>query len=140
MDKVKILFGKYKDIIPYVFWGICTTIVNVIVYWMCSHLIFLPVMVSTIVAWTVAVLFAYLTNRKWVFYSEAKDWKAILKEIISFFLCRLVTGIVDWFFMFMFVDVLSLNDMLIKITANVVVVILNYVASKMFIFKHASKK
>ena len=86
-------------------------------------------------AWICSVLFAYITNRKWVFHSEAMGSAAILKEMISFFACRLLTGVVDWLCMLIFVDLLYWNDMVIKIGANVLVIILNYVASKLVIFK-----
>jgi len=79
------LVEKYKDIIPYLFFGVCTTLVNVVVYWLMAHLFGTGVMVSTIVAWIAAVLFAYVTNRKWVFHSEANTRETIVKEIISFF-------------------------------------------------------
>ena len=92
-------------------------------------------MPGTIIAWVAAVLFAYLTNRKWVFHSEVKGTKGILKEISAFFGCRLATGVVDWLMMFLFVDCWHFNDVLIKIIANVVVIILNYIASKWLIFR-----
>ena len=93
-------------------------------------------MPSTVVAWIIAVLFAYLTNRKWVFHSVAEGFKAIFKEFISFLSCRLATGVVDWVCMFIFVDILLLNDVVIKFIANILVIVLNYVASKLLIFKH----
>jgi len=129
------LVEKYKDIIPYLFFGVCTTLVNVVVYWLMAHLFGTGVMVSTIVAWIAAVLFAYVTNRKWVFHSEANTRETIVKEIISFFGCRLATGFVDWGCMYLFVTVLHFNDVIIKFLANVLVIILNYVASKLIIFK-----
>ena len=93
-------------------------------------------MVSTVIAWILAVLFAYLTNRKWVFHSEADNSKAVLKEIGLFFAARLGTGVIDWASMFIFVDLMSFNDVVIKTLANIVVIILNYIASKFLIFKH----
>lgn len=129
------LYEKYKDIIPYAIFGILTTLVNIVVYWICAHPFGMLVMPSTIVAWILAVLFAYLTNRKWVFHSEAKTNVAVMTEIISFFSCRLVTGIVDWICMYVFVDLLYWNDVVIKTGANILVIILNYVASKFLIFK-----
>lgn len=132
---IKNLYEKYKDIIPYLFFGVCTTVVNVVVYWIAAHPLGCDVMTSTIVAWILAVLFAYLTNRKWVFKSEAKGIKAIIKEMVAFFACRLATGIVDWVCMFVFVDLLGLNDIIIKFVANIIVIVLNYVASKLVIFK-----
>ena len=93
---------------------------------------------STIIAWVLSVLFAYLTNRKWVFHSQAHGAQEILKEITSFFGCRLATGVLDWACMLFFVDILKYNDVLIKILANVLVIVLNYVASKVVIFKKRS--
>lgn len=132
---LKKLYDKYKDVIPYLFFGVCTTVVNVVAYWVAAHPFHWEVMPSTIFAWVLAVLFAYVTNRKWVFHSSANGSKEILKEILSFFSCRLATGIVDWLCMFIFVDVLKLNDLIIKVIANIIVIILNYIASKLIIFK-----
>jgi len=131
------MYEKYKDIIPYLFFGICTTMVNVVVYWISAYPLGLDIMPSTILAWILAVLFAYVTNRKWVFHSEAKGKKAIIKEIISFFACRLATGIVDGLCMFVFVELLEWNDVIVKFTANVLVIILNYITSKLVIFKRS---
>ena len=132
---IKNVYAKYKDVIPYLFFGICTTLVNVAVYWVAAYPLALSVMFSTIIAWLLAVGFAYITNRKWVFHSNAVSARDITKEIISFLGCRLATGIVDWFCMFLFVDILNLNDIVIKFLANILVIVLNYVASKLIIFK-----
>lgn len=129
------LFKKYADVIPYLFFGVCTTIVNVIVYWIGAHLLSLNTLVSTITAWVCAVLFAYVTNRKWVFHSEVFTGREIAKEVISFFSCRLVTGIIDWVCMFIFVELLGANDVIIKFAANVLVIVLNYIASRLVIFR-----
>ena len=134
--KVSELIEKYKNIIPYAFFGVLTTIVNMVVYWLVAHPLGLSVMVSTVIAWIVAVLFAYVTNRKWVFHSQAESVKEIVREIVSFFACRLATGVVDWVCMFIFVDLLHFSDVIIKACANVLVIILNYVASKLVIFKN----
>lgn len=136
---IKELCNKYKGIVAYIFFGVCTTLVNVVVYWILAHLVHIDTMPSTIIAWFVAVLFAYLTNRKWVFNSQARNSKAVFKEILSFFSCRLVTGIIDWLCMFIFVDVAGWNDIIIKFLANLTVIILNYLASKFVIFKRTEK-
>lgn len=130
------LWEKYQDIVPYAVFGVLTTIVNIAVYWFAAHLLTLSVMLSTVLAWIAAVLFAYITNRKWVFHSQAEMPDEILKEILSFFACRLATGVVDWGCMFIFVDLLHLNDVIIKAGANVLVIVLNYIASKLVIFKN----
>lgn len=128
-------YSKYKDVVLYLFFGACTTLVNIVVYWMCAHPLHITTMISTIIAWILAVLFAYLTNRKWVFHSEANTKKEIISEIISFFSCRLATGVIDWACMLVFVQLFGMNDIIIKTFANILVIILNYVASKLVIFK-----
>lgn len=132
---IKELYTKHKDIIPYAFWGVCTTIVNTVVYWLFAELFFFSVLASAIIAWFFAVLFAYLTNRKWVFHSQATTAAEYVKEILAFYGCRLGTGFVDWLCMFVFADLLSLNDLVIKIATNILVILLNYIASKQVIFK-----
>ena len=129
------LMKKYWDVIPYLFFGVCTTLSNVVTYWICAHVLNLPTMVSTVIAWITAVLFAYVTNRTWVFRSEVRGVKAICKEMASFFGCRLATGIVDWLAMYVFVELLTVNDVFVKISANILVIVINYMASKLIIFK-----
>ena len=132
---LKELFSKYSHIIAYGVFGVLTTLANIVVYWIMAHVFHLGTMPSTLVAWVSAVLFAYVTNRKWVFHSEASGRKSILKELVSFFACRIATGVLDWVCMYVFVDVLHINDMFIKVSVNILVIILNYVASKLVIFK-----
>lgn len=129
------LIKKYKDEIAYIFFGVCTTLVNVVLYWGLAHLLNIDTVVSTIVAWFAAVLFAYVTNRKWVFHSEANEKKEVVKEWFSFFSCRVITGIVDLIIMYIFVDILAMNDIIIKFISNVIVIVLNYLASKLLIFR-----
>ena len=129
------IYRKYKDVIPYLFFGVCTTLVNIVVFWVFARLLNIGVMPSTVVAWAAAVLFAYLTNRKWVFHSEATGTAEIVKEIITFFGCRLATGFLDFAMMYLLVECLHFNDLFIKTSANLLVIVLNYVASKLVIFK-----
>ncbi len=128
-------YSKYRDVVLYLFFGVCTTLVNIISYWICAHPLNISTMLSTIIAWILAVLFAYVTNREWVFHSTVTTKKEIINEIISFFSCRLVTGIIDWVCMFVFVQIVGLNDVIVKTIANIIVIILNYVASKVYIFR-----
>ena len=132
---IRRLYEKYRDLIPYVFFGVLTTLVNTGVYWLCAHPLGMPVLLSTVIAWFVAVLFAYLTNRKWVFHSEAVTAKEIAREVISFYLCRLATGLLDWGLMYLLVERLHCNDMVVKVAVIILVIILNYVASKLLVFR-----
>lgn len=134
------LLKKYQDIISYLFFGGCTTIVNVAAYWVMAHLLNCSTLLSTMVAWVIAVLFAYITNRKWVFHSETRNIWEILKEAVSFFLCRIATGVVDWASMWLFVDIGGINDVAMKFLTNIIVIVLNFIASKCIIFKHNKHK
>lgn len=131
---LKLLYQKYKHVILYGFFGVCTTLVNMLAYWVTAHLLSLGTLPSTIIAWILAVLFAYVTNKKWVFESDAATPKEIFQQMLSFFSCRLATGVIDWAIMFVLVDLCHMHDLLIKALANIVVIILNYVASKLFVF------
>lgn len=135
MNKLNDLYQKYKDVIPYGVFGVLTTLVNIAVYWLMAHPLHCPTMPSTIIAWVASVLFAYVTNRRWVFHSEAHTRKEVIKEAVSFFVCRLATGVVDWLCMFVFVDILHFHDVVMKAIANIAVIILNYIASKLIIFR-----
>lgn len=129
------LFKKYKEVILYVFFGGCTTLVNVAAYYVCTRAFHMHLIASTVVAWFLAVLFAYITNRNYVFMSENKNKRAVLLEFVSFISCRLLTGFLDLGNMYVFVTLLKLNDVFIKLASNVMVIVGNYIASRLFIFK-----
>ena len=133
--ELKKLLVKYQELILYGVFGVLTTVTNIVSYWVFAHLLEVGTMPSTVLAWILSVCFAYFTNRKWVFHSNASTEIEYVKEIVSFFSCRIATGIVDWVCMFVFVTLLSFYDVLIKTLANILVIILNYIASKVFVFK-----
>lgn len=132
---IKRLLIKYRDIVLYGVFGVLTTLVNIVSYWFMAHPLSMGTMISTVLAWVLSVLFAYFTNRKWVFRSKATGTEAIVKEIVSFFACRIATGVVDWACMFVFVELLRFDDVVIKVLANIVVIVLNYVGSRLFVFR-----
>lgn len=132
---LKDMLIKYRSFILYAFFGVCTTLVNIIVYYICSYVLNLSTIISTAISWFLAVLFAYVTNREWVFESHVSNTKEVTKEITSFFSCRLLTGLLDIGIMYICIDILNWNDMIIKMTSNILVIVLNYVASKLIIFK-----
>ncbi len=139
MEKLKSLFQRYKELILYIFFGGCTTLVNIVVYVVCSK-IGLGTTAATALAWFLSVLFAFVTNRLFVFESHAKTKGEILGESVQFFSGRIATGLLDLFVMLIFVDILAYNGLLIKVLSNVVVIALNYVISKFYVFKAPSKK
>ena len=103
--KLKEMMEKYKDIVPYAIFGILTTIINIVVYLFFAHILKKEVMLSTLAAWFLSVLFAYVTNRKWVFHSGVLTFSNIIREAVAFFICRLATGIADILIMFIFVNI-----------------------------------
>lgn len=132
---MKELIQKNRSVILYLVFGVCTTLVNIVSYWMLRNTASFSVSVSTVIAWVLSVLFAYVTNRKWVFESKASSAAEIAREMVSFFAARISTGILDWAIMLIFAEKLKLMEMAVKIASNVIVIILNYVLSRWLVFK-----
>lgn len=130
--KMNELFKKYKEPVLYILFGIATTLVNIFAYFLLSKTS-LSTAVSTSFAWFISVIFAFLTNRKYVFNAPKVGF---LKQLIGFFSMRVITGALDVLIMIIFVDVLDFNDMIIKVLSNVLVIILNYIFSKFLVFKN----
>ncbi|MFA5408309.1 MAG: GtrA family protein [Bacilli bacterium] len=126
---------KYWEMVLYVVFGALTTLVNILVYAICTRLLLFDVYISNIIAWILALLFAYVTNSKYVFKSSAKRVNARIKEALSFLLSRLFSFGIDMFLMYELVYILGLDDMISKVSVNVIVIVLNYVLSKIFVFK-----
>ena len=124
-----------KHLFLYGVFGVLTTILNIFLYWFCTRVFNVPVVPSTIIAWFLALLFAYYTNRKYVFESKVTTVRATFHEAIMFFVCRLATGLIDVIIMYIFADLIGFNDVWVKTISNIVVIILNYVGSKIFVFK-----
>lgn len=139
IEKIKVLYQKYKSIIAYAFFGVCTTILNVLVYDTCYYWFAIPNVPSTCIAWLLAVLFAFVTNKFFVFDSKSRETKVLLYELGTFFLFRILTGFFDVAIMYIAVDRMSLNPTVFKMVSNIIVIILNYIASKLVIFKKKSR-
>ncbi len=135
MKNIKEIYNKYGEVISYLAFGALTVLVNLIVYYICAHIFIFEVVLSTVIAWICSVIFSFVTNKIWVF--KSKDWSktGVFKEATSFFVFRVLTGTVDVTIMYVCVDKLFWNDMLIKIISNIIVIIMNYIASKLVIFK-----
>ncbi len=129
------LLKKYKDVISYLVFGGLTTVINVVIYAVLYNYLGAPNLVSTFIAWLVSVVFAFVTNKLFVFESTSWKLQTALYELATFFGCRILTGILDMVIMYLAVDVMGWNGTLWKILSNVLVIILNYIASKLLIFK-----
>lgn len=131
---------QHIGVVLYLVFGGLTTLVNIAAYWVCARALTLDTLTSTVVAWVLAVLFAYVTNRIWVFGSYAHGIGQILLEAFAFFSCRLTTGLADLGMMWIFVVVLDFNDLVVKVAANLMVIVMNYLASKFIIFRKSLKQ
>lgn len=141
MEKIKELYMKYKEIINYLIFGVLTTVVSLAVYYICVYTFLNPedaiqLQIANIFSWIAGVAFAYVTNRKFVFESEENNK---LKEASKFVLARVVTLVMDMVIMWLGVTVLHLNDKIIKLISQVVIIISNYIFSKIFVFKKEKK-
>jgi putative flippase GtrA len=140
MAKIKELFLKYRSFIMYAVFGVLTTLVNMGAYALCYNVIGISNVPSTIIAWFLAVCFAFVTNKLWVFDSPSFSADVLKHEIPTFFGARIATGLLDVGIMYLAVDVLHWNATLWKLLSNILVIIINYVASKLVIFRHHEKR
>lgn len=139
MKKIKSLYKKYKEIINYLIIGVLTTVVSLVTFYIVRILFLtndtqLDIQISNIISWFFAVLFAFITNKKYVFESK-KEGKENLAEMIKFYLSRISTLLIDMGVMWLLTAPLNINDKISKILVQFIIVILNYVLSKIFVFK-----
>ena len=138
---IKELYKKYKEIINYLIFGILTTIVSLGTYYLLVLTVLDPdnpieLQIANIIAWITCVTFAYITNRKYVFDSKDKN---ILKEATKFYLARLAVLPIDMIFMYIFVSKLHFNDKIIKLIVQIIIIIVNYISSKLVVFTQKKK-
>lgn len=138
---IKKIYTKYKEIINYLIFGILSTIINLLTYYILILTILNPnnpfeLQISNVIAWITSVTFAYITNKKYVFNSNETNIK---NEIIKFFSSRLTTLFIDMGLMLIFVTILKLNDKIIKLIIAIIIIILNYILSKLIVFKKRNK-
>lgn len=135
MEKIRALIVKYYDVISYLFFGVLTTAVNYVVYLPCYNLLHLSAAASNVIAWIFAVAFAYLTNKPFVFKSHDWSAKTVIPELTKFVSCRVGSGFLETGIIFVTVDVLGWDGNVMKLVTSVLVVVLNYVGSKLLVFK-----
>lgn len=133
---IKNLYLKYKEIINYLIFGFLTTVVSLGIYYLLTITILDPnkpveLQIANVISWIFAVNFAYFTNRKYVFNSQDKH---VFKEMLKFYLARITSLLIDMLLMYILVSKLKYNDRIMKIIVQVVVIVMNYLFSKIFIF------
>lgn len=138
-NKIKELYTKYEEIISYLFFGVLTTVVSFASYLIFANIFFpqksdLDIQIANVLSWICAVTFAYITNRIWVFKSKTKGKKQI-REVFEFVSARIFSLIVDMGMMYVMYSLMHINDTIAKIIVQFVVVAMNYILSKLIIFK-----
>ena len=134
------IYEEHREGMRYLVFGALATVVNIAAYSICMYTFDIPNGISNIIAWVIAAIFAYFTNKFFVFDSKVNTKKELIKEITSFFSCRILTLIIDEIIMIVTVDKWHFNGVLMKVVANIIVIILNYIFSKIIIFKKGAKE
>lgn len=135
IEKIRALVVKHWDMVSYLFFGVLTTAVNYLVYLPLYNLLGISAAISNIIAWVVAVAFAYGTNKPFVFKSHDWSMKTVLPELGKFVGCRAASGGLETVLILLTVDILGWNGNIWKLIISVLVVILNYVSSKLLVFR-----
>lgn len=140
------MYKKYEEAINYLFFGFLAFLVNMFAYAAAAWVLgadndnVVLVLISTAFAWVVAVLFAYWTNRTFVFKSKITDKTGMWKEFTTFVSARVVTGGMELAIMYIMVDLADINDMISKFVCNVIVIVSNYIFSKLWVFRKKDEK
>lgn len=136
IQKIRALIVKYWDILIYLVFGVLTTVVNYAVYLPVYNFCGISAAVSNMIAWVVAVIFAFLTNKPFVFHSHDWSVKTVVPELIKFVSCRLASGVMETVILFLAVDLMAWNGNVWKLVTQVLVIIINYVGSKLLVFRN----
>lgn len=142
IEFIKEKYTKYKEILNYLIVGVLTTVISLGSYYALVFTILNPkngiqLQIANITSWILSVTFAYISNRIFVFKSKGKN---ILKEATKFYMARVSTLLIDMLFMFLFVSIANMNDKVAKIIVQIVILVLNYVFSKLFVFNGKTKE
>jgi putative flippase GtrA len=126
---------KRNEIVMYLLFGVLTTVINILCYVFLREYLHIEYILSTTIAWLISVVFAFLTNKKYVFKSNFTELDAVIQEFFSFTFFRVVSLGMDLGIMVVLVEIIKIDDFIAKIAANIVVVIMNYIVSKYVVFR-----
>ena len=135
MKKIRALIEKYYDVLAYLFFGGLTTVVNFLVYLPCYNWWNMSAGVSNMIAWVFAVAFAFVTNKPFVFKSHDWSAKVVFPELSKFIGTRLGSGALETLMIFLLVDCMAMDSNIVKIAVSVLVIVINYVGSKLLVFR-----
>jgi putative flippase GtrA len=126
---------RRNEIIMYLVFGVLTTVINILCYVFLREYLHIEYILSTTIAWLISVIFAFLTNKKYVFKSNFTELNAVIQEFFSFIFFRVLSLGMDIGIMVVLVEIIKVDDFIAKIAANIVVVIMNYIVSKYVVFR-----
>ena len=135
IEKLRSLIKKYWDVLSYLFFGVLTTVVNYMIYLPVYNFCGLSAALSNMIAWVGAVIFAFLTNKPFVFRSHDWSAKTVVPELTKFVSCRIASGVLETVILFLAVDCMNWNGNIWKLVTQVLVIIINYVGSKLLVFR-----
>ena len=129
-----------RETILYLVFGVCTTIINIAVCGLLADILKWDIYLSNTIAWILSVAFAFVTNKLFVFNSKSTNKKVLLKETVFFLIARLISLGFDMLVVWLMADLWGVNVWVVKIISNIIVIIMNYIFSKLFIFNHKQHK
>lgn len=139
MNNIINLYKKYQEIINYLIVGVLTTVVSIVTYFLFSLVLDIEnnilFILANVLSWICAIIFAYITNKKFVFNTTTSNKKEEIKVFSMFVSSRITTLLIELAFMFITVKVMLINDKIAKVVAQFIVIVLNYILSKLFVFK-----
>lgn len=136
IQKIKAMIVKYWEVLIYLVFGVLTTVVNYVIYLPVYNILGLSAALSNAIAWVGAVAFAYLTNKPFVFKSHDWSLKTVVPELTKFVGCRVASGAAETLILLVTVDIFHFNGNIWKLFTSVIVVVLNYIGSKLFVFRN----
>lgn len=135
MNKLKTWYMGHRELIEYFIFGVATTVVNIVVFFLFDTILGIPYLIANFISIVVAILFAFFTNKRFVFRSKSPAWQHAMREFLKFVSLRAVSAVVDMLSMWLLVDLILMDTTIAKIAVQFIIVILNYVFSKLYIFK-----
>lgn len=140
MELIIKIYKKYKEAIDYLFWGGVAFVLSMVLFYLFANVMDIYEQIANILSWIICVIFTYFTNRIFVFQSKIKGLKNIFNEFKDFVVARLLTLVMENIILFVMIDLLTINNMISKLVGQFVVIVSNYILSKLWIFKKEKDK
>ena len=141
MKKIFDFYKLHREIINYLLVGGFTTVISIGTFALFINVLGLSTVASNIISWVIVIIIAYILNRYFVFLKHAKDFKGIIREIISFIVARIATLLLETLVVWLGIDVMGFNSeigvVIVKTIGQILVVLSNYILSKFLIFKNS---